>query len=74
MAKEYKVFEGSQKEWESLANSWREGKTNPIISDFYAEYGRIPDKSLKQSSRKGEVKKYITRNTASLNKSSQTRK
>jgi len=74
MAKEYKVFEGSQKEWESLANSWREGKTNPIISDFYAEYGRIPNKSLKQSSRKGEVKKYITRNTASLNKSSQTRK
>ena len=74
MAKEYKVFEGSQKEWESLANSWREGKTNPIISDFYAEYGRIPNKSLKQSSRKGEVKKYITRNTASLNKSSQNRK
>ncbi len=72
--KEYKVFEGTQQEWEDLANKWRQGKTNPIISDFYAEHGRIPNKSLKQSSRRGKPKLYKTRNTASLEKSAQTRK
>ena len=74
MAKEYKVFEGTKAEYVEAANKWMTDNNHPVATRFYEKFGVLPGWKIKQSSRKGEPKKWIARTEKSINKSSKTRK
>tara|TARA_B100000287_G_C20585654_1_gene762144 strand:+ start:42 stop:1325 length:1284 start_codon:yes stop_codon:yes gene_type:complete len=74
MAKEYKVFEGTKAEYVEAANKWMTDNNHPVATRFYEKFGVLPGWKIKQSSRKGEPKKWIARTEKSINKSSNTRK